>query len=61
MLVDGERFDRINEEGNSVFEIPVKYFDVPMAVVGDTTAMSQPYEIDYTLMFDSSTIKEKGE
>lgn len=59
MLVDGERFDRVNEEGNSVFEIPVEFFDIPMAVVGDTTAMSQPYEIDYTLMFDSSTIKEK--
>jgi uncharacterized protein YceK len=58
MLVDDERYDRVNAEGNSTFEIPVKIFDMPMAVVGDTTAMSQPYEIDYTLMFDSSTIKE---
>lgn len=57
MKVDDVRYDRINTEGNSVFEIPVKGFDYKMAVIGDTTAMSEPHEIEYTLYFDSSSIK----
>lgn len=59
MLVDGQKYDPINTEGNSTFEIPVRIFDMPIAVVGDTTAMSQPHEIEYTMTFDSSTIQEK--
>lgn len=61
MLVDGQKYDLINSDGNSTFEIPVKVFDMPMAVVGDTTAMSQPYEIEYTMTFDSTTIQEQNE
>ena len=56
MLVDGERFDPVNEDGNSVFLIPVTAMGEPMAVVGDTTAMSEAHEIDYTLTFDSESI-----
>jgi hypothetical protein len=56
MLVDGERFDPINTDGNSVFMIPVTAIDAPMAVVGDTTAMSEPHEIEYELTFDSGSI-----
>ena len=56
MLVDGDKYLRTNDEGNSVFTIPVTVFDAPMAVVGDTTAMSTPHEIDYTLTFDSATL-----
>ena len=59
MLVDGEKYELANTEGNSVFEIPVKYFDIPVTVIGDTTAMSQPYEIEYTITLDSSSLKEK--
>ena len=57
MEVDGERLLPVNTEGNSVFEIPVTAFDRPIAVLADTTAMSQPYEIAYTLRFDSSTVR----
>ena len=39
-----------------VFVIPV-IFDEEMAVQADTTAMSQPHLIDYTLYFDASTIQ----
>lgn len=60
MLVGEERYDRINTEGNSAFEIPVEGFDKNLPVVADTTAMSVPYEIDYTLLFDSASI-EKAE
>ena len=56
MMVDGDRYDPISTEEHSVFEIPVDGFDYEMAVEADTTAMSQPYLIDYTLTFDSATI-----
>ena len=60
MLVGGEKYEPVNNEGNSTFEIPVDGFDYPMEVVGDTVAMSEPHEIEYTLQFDSSTM-EKAE
>lgn len=56
MVVDGQQYDPVNTEGNSVFEIPAAGFDCPMPVQADTTAMSQPHLIDYTLYFDSATI-----
>lgn len=57
MIVDGEKYLPVNEGGNSVFEIPVAYFDKPITVIADTTAMSEPHEIEYTLTFDSSSVK----
>ena len=57
MIVDGTRYDPVTLEGGSTFEIPVTVFDRPMKVTADTTAMSKPYEIEYTLTFDSKTIK----
>ena len=57
MMVNDVKYLPVNEDGNSVFEIPVSVFDEPMAVSADTTAMSKPYLIDYTLEFDSTTIK----
>ncbi len=58
MMVDGERYEPVNTEGNSVFEIPVTAFGEPIAVSADTTKMSQPHLIDYTLTFDASTLAE---
>ena len=43
-------------DGHSVFEIPVSGFDYRMPVQAETTAMSEPHMIDYTLYFDSATI-----
>ena len=57
MLIDGERYEPVNESGNSTFEIPV-IFDSEMAVSASTIAMSQPHLIDYTLFFDSKTLTE---
>ena len=57
MKVDGEQLLPVNTEGNSTFSIPVAAFDHPLAVIADTTAMSQPHEIDYTLLFDSASIQ----
>ena len=56
MMIGEERFDPVSTEGNSVFEIPVTGFDYPMPVQADTTAMSQPYLIDYTLTFDAASV-----
>lgn len=57
MLIDGEKYLPINTEGDSVFEIPVLFFDKPMNVIGDTVAMSTPHEIEYTLTFHFDTMK----
>lgn len=57
MIVDGERYLPTNEEGNSTFRIPVLAYDEPFAVIADTTAMSQPHEIEYHLTFDSQSIR----
>lgn len=56
MLVNGVQYDPIQKEGNSTFEIPV-VLDADMAVSALTVAMSEPHLIDYTLHFDSATIK----
>ena len=58
MKVDGVRYEPLNTEGNSTFEIPVSGFDAPMTVVADTVAMSTPHEVAYTLTFDSSSIQK---
>ena len=58
MKVGEEKFLPVNQGGEtSVFEIPVTVFDRKMAVAADTTAMSTPHEIEYTLLFDSASIK----
>lgn len=56
MYVNGTKYDPVNEEGNSVFRIPLLAFD-GMEVIADTTAMSRPHEIAYTLVFDRDTLK----
>ncbi len=61
MRVDGEQYFPVNSTGNSVFRIPVEQLDVPIPVTADTTAMSVPHEIEYTLTFDSdSLVQEKS-
>ena len=49
MIVDGVEYKPVNTEGNSVFEIPVKVLNEPFDIIGDTTAMSEPHEIEYKL------------
>lgn len=59
MVVDGEKYFPVNTEGDSVFEVPVLMFDEPMAVIGDTVAMSTPHEVEYTLTFHSDTAEKR--
>jgi hypothetical protein len=56
MLIGETRYEPVQEEGNSTFEIPV-VFDEEMAVSASTIAMSEPHLVDYTLRFDSKTLK----
>ena len=60
MRIGEEMYLPVNTEGNSTFMIPVTYFDYGMQVMADTTAMSQPHEIEYTLRFSSASIQLAG-
>ena len=57
MIVDGEQYLPVPRSGNSTFEIPVTAFDEDIPIQAETTAMSEPHMIDYTLHFDSSSIQ----
>lgn len=59
MVVNGEKILPISTENGSEFIIPVIGFDFNMPVSADTTAMSTPYEIEYTLKFISESISAK--
>ena len=61
MKVDDVKYEPVNLEGNSVFEIPVAGFDFRLPVLADTTAMSTPHEIEYTLRFDAGSLQSAVE
>ena len=49
-------YNETTDGGNSTFTIPITAFDEPMTVIGDTTAMGDPIEIEYTLTFYEESI-----
>lgn len=57
MRIGEVKFLPVNIDGNSTFMIPVSYLDREMTVYADTTAMSEPHEIEYKLTFDSASVK----
>jgi len=57
MAVDAAEYQPVSLEGGSAFEIPVPAFDRKVAVRAETTAMSAPHWIDYTLYFDSASVR----
>lgn len=57
MRIGEEKYLPVNTEGNSTFVIPVSCFDRAVTVYADTTAMSEPHEIEYKLTFDSASVK----
>lgn len=58
MVVDYLEYTPEIADGHSVFEIPVRGFDYRMHIEAETTAMSEPHMIEYTLYLDSATIKK---
>ncbi len=59
MMVNGEKVLPVSTENGSEFIIPVMGFDFNIPVSADTTAMSTPHEIEYTLKFISESISAK--
>ena len=57
MIVDGETYLPETLEPGSTFVIPVSGLDEDVAVTADTTAMSTPHEIEYTLRFDAASLQ----
>jgi hypothetical protein len=57
MTIGETKYEPVNTEGNSTFEIPVE-LDKDIAVSALTTAMSEPHLIDYTLYFDGASLKK---
>ena len=56
MLVNGEKLLPEYIDGHSVFRVPVASIDEQLSVTADTTAMSTPHEIDYTITFNAATL-----
>lgn len=56
MLIGETRYDPIQKEGNATFEIPI-VLDEDMSVSALTVAMSEPHLVEYTLRFDSKSLK----
>ncbi len=62
MLKDAVRFENIASVGdNSRFVIPFDHFDESFEVVGDTTAMSTPHEVDYVITVSSPGVNKSNE
>lgn len=57
MIVDGEKYLPTDTSEFSVFDVPVAAFDSKLKIAADTTAMSTPHEIEYTLYFDAASIQ----
>ncbi len=60
MEIDGEKYYPINGKETSVFLVEIPALDTEIPMSAETLAMSKPHTIEYTLEFDSSTIKESG-
>lgn len=60
MVVDGKTYEPTNTEGNSTFDIPIDSLNCTMEVQADTTAMSTPHLIDYTLTFSEEDLPKSG-
>lgn len=57
VLIKEQKYEKINVEGNSAFEIPIDGFDWKMPFTANSTAMNTSHEIEYTLFLDSETIQ----
>ncbi|MCR5282136.1 MAG: hypothetical protein K6E18_02100, partial [Lachnospiraceae bacterium] len=55
MIVDGIRYENENPEGESTFTVTIPNLDEPLTVIGDTTAMSVPHEIEYVITWGKET------
>ncbi len=57
MRIGETKYLPLPDTDTSTFEMPVSFFDRPMAVIADTIAMSEPHEIEYSLLFSSESLQ----
>ena len=57
MEMDGQRYLALKSEAYSTFEVPVS-LDEDIPFQAETTAMSTPHVVDYSLRLDGSTLKK---
>ena len=70
IIVGGEKYLPLTEADaagaglvspeTSVFQVPFPYFDHAFVAHADTTAMSEPHEIEYHLLLSSDSLSEEG-
>ena len=58
MKIGDAEYYPVSGEKNSTFLVEVPALDHEIPVLAETVAMSKPHLIEYTLYFDSATIKE---
>lgn len=58
MEVDGKEYYPVSDEEYSTFLVEIPALDTDIPVLAETLAMSEPHLIEYTLKFDSATLKE---
>ena len=56
MRIGDQSYYPTNEDGNSTFQIPVQSLEQPLDFTAQTVAMSEPHQIDYSIVFDTSSI-----
>ena len=59
MKVNEREYYPEKENGHSVFQIDIDSLNTEIPITAETVAMSTPHMIEYTLIFDSSTIKNQ--
>lgn len=60
MKIGDAEYYPVSGEKNSTFLVEVPVLDDEIPVLAETVAMSKPHLIEYTLYFDSATIKESN-
>jgi iron complex transport system substrate-binding protein len=58
MIVDGVKYDNENEGGESTFTVEIDNIEEPLAVIGDTVAMSTPHEIEYLITWGEKELSQ---
>ncbi len=60
-ILDGVTYKPVNTTGNSAFEVPLTAIGYEMPFQADTTAMSTPHLVDYTILMDADSLRPMGE
>lgn len=57
VIADGIKYEPLPGDGNSAFTVPVGGVNFDFRFTGDTTAMSVPHEIDYSVRIDAADLE----